>query len=97
AGFCSSHCFYRVFAVTVEPLFFFRPLVYTLAVAVMSIVGALAIGVPAAWLIARTDLFGRRWLSTALLIPYMLPAWTFALAWPTLFKNSDVVGGIGLW
>src|SRR5699024_8367463 len=84
----------RVFADTVSPIIFYRPLLNTLAVAVMSIVGALAIGVPAAWLIARTDLLGRRWFSTALLILYMLPAWTFALAWTTLFKNRDVGGGI---
>ena len=95
AGSWTSHYFQRVFADTVSPIIFYRPLLNTLAVAVMSIVGALAIGVPAAWLIARTDLLGRRWFSTALLIPYMLPAWTFALAWTTLFKNRDVGGGIG--
>ena len=95
AGEWTAHYFERVFADTVSPIIFYEPLLNTLLVAGMSIAGALLIGLPAAWLVARTDLMGRRWFSTALLIPYMLPAWTFALAWTTLFKNREVAGGIG--
>ena len=95
AGSWTTHYFERVFADAVSPIIFYRPLLNTLMVAGMSIMGALIIGLPAAWLISRTDLLGRRWFSTALLIPYMLPAWTFALAWTTLFKNREVGGGIG--
>ena len=40
-------------------------------------------------------MIGRNWLSTALIIPYMLPAWTFALAWTTLFKNATIGGQPG--
>ena len=36
-----------------------------------------------------------RWFATALIVPYMLPAWTFALAWTTLFKNRTVGGQAG--
>src|SRR5699024_1907660 len=95
AGSWTTHYFERVFADPVSPIIFYRPLLNTLMVAGMSIMGALIIGLPAAWLISRTDLLGRRWFSTALLVPYMLPAWTFALAWTTLFKNREVGGGIG--
>lgn len=95
AGSWTTHYFERVFADAVSPIIFYRPLLNTLMVAGMSIMGALIIGLPAAWLISRTDLLGRRWFSTALLVPYMLPAWTFALAWTTLFKNREVGGGIG--
>lgn len=95
AGEWTAHYFERVFADTVSPIIFYEPLLNTLLVAGVAIIGALVIGLPAAWLVARTDLMGRRWFSTALLIPYMLPAWTFALAWTTLFKNREVGGGIG--
>ena len=94
AGSWTTHYFERVFADAVSPIIFYRPLLNTLMVAGMSIMGALIIGLPAAWLISRTDLLGRRWFSTALLVPYMLPAWTFALAWTTLFK-TEKGGGIG--
>lgn len=95
AGEWTGHYFERVFADAVSPIIFYEPLLNTLLVAGVSIIGALLIGLPAAWLVSRTDLLGRRWFATALLIPYMLPAWTFALAWTTLFKNREVGGGIG--
>jgi iron(III) transport system permease protein len=53
------------------------------------------VGGSLAWLLSRTDMFGRRWFATALIVPYMLPAWTFALAWTTLFKNRTVGGQPG--
>jgi iron(III) transport system permease protein len=40
-------------------------------------------------------MFARRWFATALIVPYMLPAWTFALAWTTLFRNRTIGGQQG--
>lgn len=74
---------------------FWRPLFNTLSVAVGAISLSLLIGTVLAWLVSRTDMFGRRWFATALIVPYMLPAWTFALAWTTLFKNRTVGGQPG--
>ncbi|MGL4381403.1 MAG: ABC transporter permease [Vibrio sp.] len=56
---------------------------------------ALVFGVTLAWLINRTDMFGRKWFATALIVPFMLPSWTFALAWTTIFKNHTVGGQPG--
>lgn len=85
----------RVFSSAVSPIIFWEPLRNTLLLAACSIAGALLIGVPTAWVLARTDVPGRKWFSTALIIPYMLPAWTFALAWTTIFKNRAVGGAQG--
>ncbi|SDG88883.1 ABC transporter permease [Pelagibacterium luteolum] len=74
---------------------FWTPLTNTLAVAFGAISISLAIGGPLAWLVSRTDMFARRWFATALIVPFMLPAWTFALAWATLFKNRSVGGQLG--
>lgn len=74
---------------------FWEPLRNTLMVAGGAIVISLLVGGMLGWLIARTDMFGRRWFATALIVPYMLPAWTFALAWTTLFKNRTVGGQPG--
>lgn len=85
----------RVFNSPVSPIVFWEPLLNTLIIAALSITGALLIGVPVAWLLARTDVAGRKWFSTALIVPYMLPPWTFALAWLTIFKNRRVAGSPG--
>lgn len=75
---------------------FWQPLVNTAVISVGAIVVSLAVGVPLGWLLSRTDLPGKRWYSTALIVPYMLPSWTFALAWSTLFKNRTT-GGSPSW
>ncbi len=85
----------RAFLSPVSVDLFWRPLFNTLSVALGAISLSLVIGTVLAWLISRTDMFGRRWFATALIVPYMLPAWTFALAWTTLFKNRTVGGQPG--
>lgn len=85
----------RTFFSPVATDLFWHPLLNTLTVAFGAIVLSLAIGTILAWLISRTDMFGRRWFATALIVPYMLPAWTFALAWTTLFKNRTIGGQPG--
>ncbi|XHE16070.1 iron ABC transporter permease [Agrobacterium deltaense] len=85
----------RAFFSPVATDLFWHPLFNTLTVALGAIALSLVIGTVLAWLISRTDMFGRRWFATALIVPYMLPAWTFALAWTTLFKNRTVGGQPG--
>ncbi|RSC30854.1 iron ABC transporter permease [Agrobacterium sp. FDAARGOS_525] len=85
----------RAFFSPVASDLFWRPLFNTLTVAFGAIALSIVIGTVLAWLISRTDMFGRRWFATALIVPYMLPAWTFALAWTTLFKNRTVGGQPG--
>jgi iron(III) transport system permease protein len=85
----------RTFTSAVAQDLFWQPLMNTLKVAAGAISVSLVVGGVLAWLIARTDMFGRRWFATALIVPYMLPAWTFALAWTTLFKNRTIGGQQG--
>lgn len=94
-GAFTGYYLMRAFASRMSQIIFYRPLMNTLTIAVLSTGLALIIGTVIAWLLVRTDLMGRAWLSTALIIPFMLPAWTFALAWTTLFKNSTVGGQPG--
>ncbi|EIM26298.1 ABC transporter permease [Microvirga lotononidis] len=85
----------RVFLAPISPTLFWTPLLNTLSVSLGAIVLSFLVGTPLAWLISRTDMLGRKWFATALIVPYMLPAWTFALAWTTLFKNRTVGGQPG--
>ena len=75
---------------------FWWPLAHTAIISIAAIVIAFVVGGPLGWLLSRTDLMGKKWFSTALLLPYMLPSWTFALAWLTLFKNRTT-GGVPGW
>ena len=85
----------RTFGSAISTDLFWNPLKNTLVNAAGAIVLAVSIGGTMAWLLARTNMFARRWLATALIVPYMLPAWTFALAWTTLFKNRTIGGQLG--
>lgn len=85
----------RTFTSRVAQNLFWEPLLNTLSVAFGAILLSVIVGGTLAWLLARTDMFGRKWFATALIVPYMLPAWTFALAWTTLFKNRTVGGQAG--
>jgi len=85
----------RAFTSPVAHDLFWTPLLNTLKVGIGAILISVVVGGLLAWLVARTDMFGRRWFATALIVPYMLPAWTFALAWTTLFKNRTIGGQPG--
>ena len=75
---------------------FWLPLMNTLFVSIMVIIATLLVGGLLGWLVSRTDLLGKRWFSTALIVPYMVPSWTFALAWMAIFKNRTM-GGLPGW
>lgn len=94
-GAFTSYYLDRVFSSRISHDMFWEPLRNTLSVAFGAIVLSMLVGGTLAWLLSRSDMFGRRWFATALIVPYMLPAWTFALAWTTLFKNRTVGGQPG--
>lgn len=94
-GALTAHYMTRAFASRMAGIIFFTPLWNTLLVALCAAAFALVIGAALAWLLVRSDIPLRGWLSVALIIPYMLPVWTFALAWITLFKNATLGGQPG--
>lgn len=76
--------------------FFYRPLINTLIIALSLSVLALIIGGGLAWLVVRTNLPYKGLISNAAIIPYVMPSWTLALAWITLFKNQRIGGTPGI-
>ncbi len=74
---------------------FWKPLVNTALVSVSVIITTLLLGGILGWLVSRTNLLFRNWFSTALIVPYMVPSWTFALAWMVIFKNRKIGGPSG--
>jgi iron(III) transport system permease protein len=95
AGQLTAYYANRTLASPISQLLFWDPLTHTIVVALGVTTLALALGASLAWLVVRTDMPARRWLAGALVVPYMMPSWTFALAWVTLFKNRTIAGQQG--
>lgn len=95
-GEWTGYYLWRVFRSQVSGLLFWEPLLNTLVVSLGTVVFALVVGGGMAWLVTRTNVPGRAWLAGALVVPYMLPSWTFSLAWLTLFKNERAGGQLGV-
>lgn len=75
---------------------FYEPLLNSIICSLGACFFSLSIGGLFAWFITRTNLRWKSTLSTLFLFPYIMPAWTLALAWQNLFKNSLVGGTAGI-
>lgn len=87
---------FRVLASNLSNATLYRPALHSLIVATGMTVVALSGGTLLAWLMVRTDLPFKRFLSVVLIIPYIMPSWTIALAWLVVFKNERYGGAPGL-
>jgi iron(III) transport system permease protein len=85
----------RVFTSAAAQDIFWTPLVRTLVIATGTTVLSVLLGAGTAWLVVRTDVRFRRLWSTVMVIPFIIPTWTFVLAWLTVFKNRRVAGPQG--
>ncbi|HKT19970.1 MAG TPA: iron ABC transporter permease [Stellaceae bacterium] len=70
--------------------FVYRVLANTLGVALVTLAVALAFGVPAAWLIERTDLPGKTFVLTVMTIGLLMPGFAAAMGW--LFLMHPRIG-----
>jgi iron(III) transport system permease protein len=59
---------------------------HSVATSTAAAAGGTVVGTGLAWLVARTDLPGRRVWQTALLLPYMIPPFIAAIAWVYLLS-----------
>jgi iron(III) transport system permease protein len=95
-GELTSYYLNRAMNSPIAKYIFWLPLMNTLFVSIVVIIATLLVGGLLGWFVSRTDLLGKRWFSTALIVPYMVPSWTFALAWMAIFKNRTM-GGLPGW
>lgn len=85
----------RMFSSQLSQTMVYTPLVNTLTIAISTSILALTLGTLLAWLVVRTDLPLRKFISSAAIIPYMLPSWAIALAWLVVFRGSKFGGQMG--
>ncbi len=72
---------------------FYSPLINTLVVSVASSFIAILFGGIVAFLVTRTDIKYKKFISAVFVFPYIMPSWTLALFWQTFFKNVNI--GLG--
>ena len=68
------------------------PLGNTVLLAVGTCVVSILYGGLFAFLITRTDLAWRKYLSSIFIFPYIMPQWTLAVVWQNVFNSNAVVG-----
>jgi len=79
----------------VSSIIFWQPLRNTILIALIITALSLCIGYFLAWIITRTDIHLKKLFANLAVIPFMLPSWSFAAAWITLFKNRRIAGPPG--
>ncbi len=72
---------------------FFEPLRNTLVVTAGFTVLALTIGIILSYMVVRTNLPFKKFVSGIAIVPYIIPSWPLALAWLTLTKSDVGSGG----
>ncbi len=65
----------------------------SLSVSTAAVAASLLFGFPLAWLLARTELPGKRWLRTALTLPLVLPPVVAGVALLAAFGRYGLLGG----
>lgn len=74
--------------------FFWKPLGNSLLMSACASVIAILVGGSVAFLITRTDICFKKFLSSVFIFPYIMPSWTLALVWKNVFANSNVGTGV---
>ena len=68
------------------------PLWNTVLLAVGTCVVSILFGGIVAFLITRTNMAWRKYLSSIFIFPYIMPQWTLAVVWQNLFNSNAVTG-----
>ena len=69
------------------------PLLNTVWLAVFTCIVSISYGGVFAFLVTRTNLKFRKYLSSIFIFPYIMPQWTLAVVWQNLFNSRAVTGG----
>lgn len=75
---------------------FYKPFLHSLVTSLGACAISLLFGGVFAWLVTRSNMRWKGFLSSLCIFPYIMPSWTLALAWYNIFKNSVVGGSPGI-
>lgn len=69
------------------------PLGNSVLLSILACIGAIVYGGIFAYLVTRTNLRWKKYLSSIFIFPYIMPQWTLAVVWQNLFNSNAVCGG----
>ena len=78
--------------------FFWAPLGRSMLMSILACAFSVIAGGVLAFLITRTNMPCKKFISTVFIFPYIMPSWSIAMFWQNFFKNTSVASapGIGL-
>ena len=85
----------RMLGSDVSKMYFWEPLGNSVIMSLISSVIAIVYGGVVAFLITRTDVKAKKFLSAIFVFPYIMPSWTLASFWKNFFQNPDIGSGTG--
>ena len=95
-GLMSGYTIYNwidLFTGTLSKSNLLMPLGNTFLLAVFTCIGAVLYGGIFGYLVTRTNLKFKKFLSSIFIFPYIMPQWTLAIVWRNVFYSSAVTGG----
>lgn len=94
-GLKSGITFYNwkdLFSGSLKNINLWIPLKNSLLLSVFSCFISILYGGIFAWLITRTNIKFKKYLSSIFIFPYIMPQWTLAVVWQNLFNSNSVTG-----
>lgn len=70
--------------------FFWEPLWKSMLMALLACLIAVVSGGVLAWLITRSNIPCKKYISTVFVFPYIMPSWSIAMFWENFFKNTNI-------
>ena len=78
---------------SVASIYLWTPLLNSVLISIFACFGAILYGGVFAYLVTRTNLKLKKYLSSIFIFPYIMPQWTLAVMWQNLFNSNLVTGG----
>ena len=78
---------------SVAETYLLPPLLNSILISVFACFGAILYGGIFAYLVTRTNLKFKKYLSSIFIFPYIMPQWTLAVMWQNLFNSNLITGG----
>ena len=73
---------------------FYKPFINTMIMAIIASIIAIMFGGTVAWLVTRSNIKYKKFISFVFVFPYIMPSWTLAMFWVNFFRNKNTGMGI---
>ena len=79
-----------------SPTYFWTPLMNSVLMSLVACLISVGAGGIMAFLVTRTNIPFKKFISTVFIFPYIMPSWSLAIFWTDFFKNSQVESSAGI-